>query len=253
MGAREIFILRHAIARHSAAACRGAPEPEPPPLALPALRPCHPLVREYSRAQLSGAARPVLRMQGVDQHPLSAGGIGLRRAVCLLCGAMGHHAHRRCLVPFQCGLAEPGIDRLGHHTASRRHHPALAVGRTAVVGAALDRRASGRRGMGRCSGLSLAVAGLLGLQAGHRQGRHGLRRLQAVCRAGRLVRLAGTRAHHPDLVGDWRHRGHRVEINSRLREGGYVPFGPFLAGAGFAAMVFGPQQMLQSLLAALGL
>lgn len=41
--------------------------------------------------------------------------------------------------------------------------------------------------------------------------RHGLRRLQAVCRAGRLVRLAGTRAHHPDLVGDWRHRGHRVE------------------------------------------
>jgi leader peptidase (prepilin peptidase)/N-methyltransferase len=47
--------------------------------------------------------------------------------------------------------------------------------------------------------------------------------------------------------------GIALKINSRLREGGYVPFGPFLAGAGFAAMVFGPQQMLQSLLAALGL
>ncbi|MDR0226954.1 MAG: A24 family peptidase [Burkholderiaceae bacterium] len=44
-----------------------------------------------------------------------------------------------------------------------------------------------------------------------------------------------------------------LKINSRLREGGYVPFGPFLAGAGFAAMVFGPQQMLQSLLGTLGL
>ena len=47
--------------------------------------------------------------------------------------------------------------------------------------------------------------------------------------------------------------GIALKLNSRLREGGYVPFGPFLAGAGFTAMVFGPQQMLQSLLAAIGL
>jgi leader peptidase (prepilin peptidase)/N-methyltransferase len=47
--------------------------------------------------------------------------------------------------------------------------------------------------------------------------------------------------------------GIALKINSRLREGGYIPFGPFLAGAGFAAMVFGPQQMLQSLLSAIGL
>ena len=31
-----------------------------------------------------------------------------------------------------------------------------------------------------------------------------------------------------------------------LREGGYVPFGPFLAGAGVTAMVFGPQTILRA-------
>ncbi|MDP9898575.1 prepilin peptidase [Variovorax ginsengisoli] len=30
-----------------------------------------------------------------------------------------------------------------------------------------------------------------------------------------------------------------------LREGGYIPFGPFLAGAGFAAMLFGPHAILR--------
>ena len=36
-----------------------------------------------------------------------------------------------------------------------------------------------------------------------------------------------------------------MKFSSGLREGGYVPFGPFLAGAGFTAMVFGPQSILQ--------
>jgi len=31
-----------------------------------------------------------------------------------------------------------------------------------------------------------------------------------------------------------------MKFTSGLREGGYVPFGPFLAGAGFSALVFGP-------------
>lgn len=35
-----------------------------------------------------------------------------------------------------------------------------------------------------------------------------------------------------------------MKVFSTLREGGYVPFGPFLAGAGFAALVFGPQAIL---------
>lgn len=38
--------------------------------------------------------------------------------------------------------------------------------------------------------------------------------------------------------------GIAMKVFSNLREGGYVPFGPFLVGAGFTAMVFGPQSIL---------
>jgi len=43
--------------------------------------------------------------------------------------------------------------------------------------------------------------------------------------------------------------GIAMKLSSGLREGGYVPFGPFLAGAGLTAMIFGPG----SILAAIGL
>ena len=36
-----------------------------------------------------------------------------------------------------------------------------------------------------------------------------------------------------------------MKFSSGLRDGGYVPFGPFLAGAGFTAMVFGPHSILK--------
>ncbi|MFL6693205.1 MAG: prepilin peptidase, partial [Ramlibacter sp.] len=36
-----------------------------------------------------------------------------------------------------------------------------------------------------------------------------------------------------------------MKFASQLREGGYVPFGPFLAGAGLTALVFGPSAILQ--------
>ncbi|MFC5521220.1 prepilin peptidase [Polaromonas jejuensis] len=36
-----------------------------------------------------------------------------------------------------------------------------------------------------------------------------------------------------------------LKFSSGLREGGYVPFGPFLAGAGFTALIFGPRSILQ--------
>ena len=39
--------------------------------------------------------------------------------------------------------------------------------------------------------------------------------------------------------------GIAMKFSSGLREGGYVPFGPFLAGAGFTAMILGPQSILQ--------
>ncbi len=36
-----------------------------------------------------------------------------------------------------------------------------------------------------------------------------------------------------------------LKFSTGLREGGYVPFGPFLAGAGFTAMIFGSQSILR--------
>ncbi|MEP6791088.1 MAG: A24 family peptidase [Ramlibacter sp.] len=38
--------------------------------------------------------------------------------------------------------------------------------------------------------------------------------------------------------------GIAMKFSSGLREGGYVPFGPFLAGAGLTAMIFGPAAIL---------
>ena len=37
-----------------------------------------------------------------------------------------------------------------------------------------------------------------------------------------------------------------MKFSSGLREGGYIPFGPFLAGAGLTAMFFGPQAILRT-------
>lgn len=38
-----------------------------------------------------------------------------------------------------------------------------------------------------------------------------------------------------------------LKLNSQLREGGYVPFGPFLAGAGFVSLFFGPAAILRAI------
>jgi leader peptidase (prepilin peptidase)/N-methyltransferase len=41
--------------------------------------------------------------------------------------------------------------------------------------------------------------------------------------------------------------GITMKFTSGLREGGHVPFGPFLAGAGLTAMVFGPDSILRAI------
>ena len=41
--------------------------------------------------------------------------------------------------------------------------------------------------------------------------------------------------------------GIAMKFTSGLREGGHVPFGPFLAGAGLTAMVFGPESILRAI------
>ena len=38
--------------------------------------------------------------------------------------------------------------------------------------------------------------------------------------------------------------GIAIKVFSQLREGGYVPFGPFLALAALTGMIFGPQAIL---------
>lgn len=40
--------------------------------------------------------------------------------------------------------------------------------------------------------------------------------------------------------------GIALKMSSGLREGGYIPFGPFLAGAGLTALIFGPQSILRA-------
>ncbi len=47
--------------------------------------------------------------------------------------------------------------------------------------------------------------------------------------------------------------GIALKLSSRLREGKYVPFGPFLAGGGLAALLWGPQRIMQAVLSVLGL
>lgn len=47
--------------------------------------------------------------------------------------------------------------------------------------------------------------------------------------------------------------GIAMKIFSSLREGGYIPFGPFLVGAGLTTMAFGPNAILNTVLNLLGL
>ena len=41
--------------------------------------------------------------------------------------------------------------------------------------------------------------------------------------------------------------GITLKLTSGLREGGHVPFGPFLAGAGLTALIFGPESILRAI------
>lgn len=44
-----------------------------------------------------------------------------------------------------------------------------------------------------------------------------------------------------------------MKLRSNLREGGYIPFGPFLAAAGFIAMYLGPENLSTAMLYATGI
>jgi len=93
------------------------------------------------------------------------------------------------------------------------------------------------------------VVHLLVVQADDGQGRHGLRRLQAAGGVGCLAGLEGHPAHCADGIGHRcgrgaGHEGQRLS-SRRLREGRFVPFGPFLAGGGLVVMLTGLPRVLE--------
>ena len=47
--------------------------------------------------------------------------------------------------------------------------------------------------------------------------------------------------------------GIAMKLRSSLREGGYIPFGPFLAGGGFAVLFWGHDRIMRTLLQGLGI
>src|SRR5712691_6999193 len=107
------------------------------------------------------------------------------------------------------GCAWRGAVRLVHHR-TRVHRPGNRLpARCADAIAGLDRaypqrrgslRPAARGGDRRRGRLSVFVAGLLGLQAPHRQGRHGIRRLQDERRGGSVSGLEDAAARDPAFL-----------------------------------------------------
>jgi len=155
--------------------------------ALPALRAQAALVREHPAAQLRGAARQVPRLRRA--HQLA---VPLRRAadgavVRGLRVALRRRPGRRAGAVFLRLPGGAGGHRPAHHPAPGCPDPAAAVGRPArQPGHRLRRSRAGDPRRRRR--LPVPVAGVLAVQAGHWQGRHGRGRLQAAGRARRLVR-----------------------------------------------------------------
>ena len=140
--------------------------------------------------ELARAARPLLGLQGADLGALPAGRArSPARCSRWSAGTSAPQPVDAAVVRLRCALLVAlAVHRLGHHAAARRPDPAAAVGRPRRRRARLDRS--------RCrDALWGAVAGYLSLwsvywlfKLADRQGRHGLRRLQAAGRARRLAR-----------------------------------------------------------------
>ena len=158
-------------------------------LALPVVRPRDRLVREHPGRELALAARPLLGVPGADLAALSARRAADRRAVRRWSAGASARSRSRCSGALFCAVlvALAGIDWDTTLLPDNLTLPLLWAG---LVSAALGWTiAPARRGVGRRRRLSVALVGLLALQADHRQGGHGLRRLQAARRARRVARL----------------------------------------------------------------
>ena len=98
--------------------------------------------------------------------------------------------------------------------------------------------------LGRSGGLPLAVVGLLAVQAHHRQEGMGYGDFKLLAALGAWL---GWQAIVPILLMSsviGAVVGIGMKMRSSLREGRYVPFGPFLAGAGLVVLLAGTQTVL---------
>ena len=65
--------------------------------------------------------------------------------------------------------------------------------------------------------------------------------------------LGGLGPDHPDVLRDWGDCRYWAQSFQQLARGGYIPFGPFLVGAGLTAMIASPKVMLDTVLRTFGL
>ena len=170
---------------------------------------------EHPRDQLADAAREMRQLPGAHQRALSAGRARHRNTLGLHCVALRIRRRHRCGAGVHVVPDRAHDDRLRHAIPSgcadlpaavaRAHREPVAPG----LGRRRNTRGTARQHHRRCRRLSQLVGCVLGLQMAHRQGRHGLRRLQAVRRARRLAGLADAAAHHRAGLGRRRHLRHR--------------------------------------------
>ena len=157
-----------------------AVQPGAPGVALRPLRPGDPLVRERAGAELPLPARPLRRLQDADQPALPAGRTGHRRAVRAVRLALRRLARRRALwAAFAALLICQFLIDLDTAVPARLAQLRPALARPHRRGGRAHRRAAGVRRLGRRLRLPEPVGRSTPLSPGHRQGRHGLRRLQA--------------------------------------------------------------------------
>jgi len=203
----------------------GGPEPRHPALALPGLQGAHRRLAERAGGELGAAQGPLRQLR--DAHLAALSG-----------GRARHRRHQRAgrlalRVRLRGGLRDcshvvPGPahrHRHRHPAAAGHRDPAVAVARAAgkpVARPDFRLRAAGQparchhRGRRR---VPVPVGRVPRLQAADRQGGHGLRRLQALCRARGLDGLADAAAD-PAALGRRGRRGrHRADRRPRSRAG----------------------------------
>ena len=175
-------------------------QPRRPALALPGLPGADPRHPQHPGPELARAARPLRRLPRADFGPLSARRARDRHRLRRGRLAFRLRACRRCLaLVFTAYLiALTGIDIDRQLLPDILTVPLLWIGLVAslwhVAGGAAPPAALRDAVIGAVGGLRLPLARVPALQAGHRQGRHGLRRLQALRRDRRLARLADAAA-----------------------------------------------------------